>query len=432
MCLRHPEQDDSSTQPKTMHWPAKVASAATDTSCAATISKRQRYKLWELPIKLHCPIIGTCLTSAELRQLASKLKEPYAARQNDYYLHSFFVNHGQHKSPLSLATQKLLERKFASAQRQFSQVKNSDELKQLWQQSLDNGQVAAGLWATLTHGFCDNELQEEAYETIHMLSHQVGAGLQADLKKLTQTQAQLAQLTLQHQQLNQTHNSQIQYKNEQIQQLKSELAALQQAQSQPSNVNDQQYFQLEQINQHLQQQNTQLQQRFDASQQALQRAQAQRDHWQLTAQGQIRENNKLQAQVQAQQPLPNQESALSAHHVECEQYDPDNCANCPDLAGQQILCVGGLHRLVEQYRTIIERNNGQFSHHDGGKEDSRKRLDSMLAAADTVICAVDCVSHDAYYRLKRYCKQHGKKHIFMPSSSLSCFHSTVDQLATKA
>jgi hypothetical protein len=70
---------------------------------------------------------------------------------------------------------------------------------------------------------------------------------------------------------------------------------------------------------------------------------------------------------------------------------------------------------------MVTRCNGRFEHYDGGVEDNRQRLDSLLSSADAVVCATDSVSHDAYYRLKRFCKRHAKPHVFVRGSGISSF-----------
>ena len=107
----------------------------------------------------------------------------------------------------------------------------------------------------------------------------------------------------------------------------------------------------------------------------------------------------------------------------------DICENCegpepgdnPDLGGRRILCVGGRNRLIEHYRELVTRCNGRFEHYDGGLEDNRQRLDALLSSADAVVCATDSVSHDAYYRLKRFCKRNETPHVFLRNSGISSF-----------
>jgi hypothetical protein len=49
---------------------------------------RQRSKLWELNGGFHCSIIGTCLTTAELRRTMGKLEGIDVSGLTDHELHS--------------------------------------------------------------------------------------------------------------------------------------------------------------------------------------------------------------------------------------------------------------------------------------------------------------------------------------------------------
>lgn len=108
----------------------------------------------------------------------------------------------------------------------------------------------------------------------------------------------------------------------------------------------------------------------------------------------------------------------------------DQPGESPDLAGRNVLCVGGRTRLADRYRTLVERHNGRFEHHDGGQEDNPKRLQSRLATADAVICLADCVSHNAYYAVKRYCKAYGKACVLLGNSGLASFVEGIRAVAT--
>src|SRR5208283_6207528 len=49
---------------------------------------RQRTKLWEFGTNLHCSIIGTCLTTAELRQIFVKLGRTEAPDATAHDMHA--------------------------------------------------------------------------------------------------------------------------------------------------------------------------------------------------------------------------------------------------------------------------------------------------------------------------------------------------------
>jgi Uncharacterized protein conserved in bacteria (DUF2325) len=70
-------------------------------------------------------------------------------------------------------------------------------------------------------------------------------------------------------------------------------------------------------------------------------------------------------------------------------------------------------------------------HHDGGVEDATGRLNGILTQGDAVLCAMDCVSHDACWRAKRLCKQRTKAFIPLRSASLSSFVGALRMLTAE-
>jgi len=100
----------------------------------------------------------------------------------------------------------------------------------------------------------------------------------------------------------------------------------------------------------------------------------------------------------------------------------------PHLREKTILCVGGRNGNVASYRDVIEKAGGNFAHHDGGLEDNQGTLDSVLAAADLVICQTGCISHNAYWRVKDFCKRTGKQCVFVENPSTSSLTRTLQQI----
>ena len=94
-----------------------------------------------------------------------------------------------------------------------------------------------------------------------------------------------------------------------------------------------------------------------------------------------------------------------------------------------MLYVGGRTGLIEQYRHAVERCGGTLLHHDGGLEESLKRLQPLLAAADVVVCAAGESSHAAYYIVKRFCKQAGKPCALLRRGSVASLLGALRALA---
>jgi len=119
------------------------------------------------------------------------------------------------------------------------------------------------------------------------------------------------------------------------------------------------------------------------------------------------------------------------------QAEGEHRTACPDgtsvnLTGKCVLCVGGRAGSIDSYRQIIEQRGGRFLHHDGGQEESLHRIDGFLAAADLVICQADCISHNAYRRVKEQCKRSGKPCLYMKNGGASGLSRLIDQPRSEA
>jgi hypothetical protein len=102
------------------------------------------------------------------------------------------------------------------------------------------------------------------------------------------------------------------------------------------------------------------------------------------------------------------------------------------LEDRAVLCVGGRTASVPLYRHIIERTGGRFLHHDGGEEESVAKLDATLGAADLVICQTGCISHNAYWRVKDYCKRTGKQCVFVDNPGTASLKRALSELQYNA
>jgi hypothetical protein len=415
-----------------------AASAAASTELSDPPSRlpiqktTRRRKLWDLPHKHHCPIIGTCLTVDELRRIAERTAQRPDTPLSEFDIHVSFVAAATEKNPLSLATHKTLEKKFATSVRRYTKARDADALLTLWSESLASGDVPGGLWALMTHPRADHRVMTRAYEEIHMLSHQIGAGQRADLKRLTETRTQLERLQRDFDHLHTRTRQQADLREARIRALETALArresqyaesrALEQALREQLDVMHgpshherikalvEQVADLDAELRRLREENAILQ---DAGTQARHQANA-AECARRTAQAERRATERLL------------EHLLSDR---CDGCTSESCARPKDLAGRLVLCVGGRKQLVEQYRAMVAGCNGRFDHHDGGMEDNQHRLEAMLASADIVVCATDYVSHGAYYRTKRFCKRTEKPHVLLGNSGLSSFALAIENLA---
>jgi hypothetical protein len=394
--------------------------------------RARRCKLWELHHKYHCPVIGTCLEVAELRRIAARTRQRSDGRLTDFEVHLNFVGAADTKNTLSIATHKALERKCASAIGRFAKVRDSAGLMALWHEALASGGAPGALWALVTHPRADAQVLAQVYGDIHMLSHQIGAGQRADLAQLTQTRAELAELQDRHAATLRRHACDLDARDRELAVLRG-LAGESEALRVREKLLQARVAKLE-SGQALRDATArlgELEPRLSRLEQDRERALAEATDWRdrcETAESRClalqRDLEEQAAEAQVLEGL-----LLSDLAQPCDTCLEGDCRTCPNLEGRRVLCVGGRHAQTTHFRALVARCNGRFERHDGGMEDSRARLEAMLAAADAVVCPADCVSHDAYHRVKRFCKRHGKPCVLLNGSGTSAFARALERLA---
>lgn len=391
-----------------------------------------RCKLWDLPHKYHCPIIGTCLEVAELRRIAARTRLRAEGPLSDYDVHLGFVASADTKNTLSVATHKALERKYAAAIARFAKVRDAEGLTALWREAMAAGGVPGALWALATHPRADAQVLAMAYADVHMLSHQIGAGQRADLARLAQTRVELADLRSQHAASLCRHARDIEARE-------GEMVALRQAAADAEALRVQVTLLRERVTElesgramaDLTACLAELEPRLTGLERERHRALAEAMDWRDRYEAAEVHRAKLEGELteRAAEAKVLEDLLLRDLADPCEVCAEGDCRACPDLGGRRVLCVGGRAAQSGHFRALVARLNGRFERHDGGLEDSRQRLEAMLAAADAVVCPVDCVSHDAYYRVKRFCRRHGKPCVLLSGSGLSAFARALERVA---
>ncbi len=397
---------------------------ANNHTAAPTTSPSRRKRLWELTHKHHCHIVGVCFEVNELRRLISRLvKVPTLI--SDFELHRSTVQACASRSKVSEFLHKALEKRYALNIAQFRELRTQTELAIRWRTAVCSGDVANTLWAILSHPQCDESLEDAIYGELHMLQHQVGN---------TQRHERLALDTLQRE------NSML-------------LRELASAQQRASTARDQRVNEIARLRQEvssLHSERNGLQARLAALQDAVDSAQLKFPDIQdkerlikraktaeaqcVALRAQLRTHEAQAEHWQRQYLRLNTERLRDSTALTTTQLtatrDNNGCehkASC-QLSGKQVLCIGGRPGVIGFYRQLVEAQGGYFSHHDGGMEESLAQLEPSLAAADAVICQTGCINHNAYWRVKDFCKRTGKPCIFLKTPGISSFQRGLTQL----
>lgn len=383
-------------------------------------------RLWELEHKLLCPVVGTCLPMDEVRKLARKQGVVHAGA-SDYEAHVTVVSHCKSRNPVSEAVQQTLDRRHALWVGRFAKAKSEAAVADLWRAALDRGETAGALWGAVTCRATGEELGQRLYEDIHMLSHQVGAGVRADLARVAALEAELGRLHGQLKRAGQRSEAELAQRAARIRHLEK---ALENAETRARESEDlrrrlgeiESGRRLAELERRLEE--------AEARAEALTRHAGRADALEARLAALKADHRKLSESLRLAGEERDALERLLDEAPDCADCGLDpTCPARPGFGGRRLLCVGGRANLQPQYRALVEKAGGRFMYHDGGREEALSRLPELLGQADAVICPADCVGHPAYYQLKRHCKQAGKPCVLLRGSGLASFADGLNRLA---
>jgi hypothetical protein len=357
----------------------------------------RRSKLAELDPNIHCSIVGTCLTTAELRRLIPRYA-PHLDRKHatDLQIHHTAVELSTDGGVVAKELNKALDTRHALAIKRFRAAQDEKALKVLWQQALANGDVPGAYWALMTHPMAGFDIRTLAFGDVHMLSHLVGASNRADIRRLVELEEECERLKEQNA-AQQTRLQDMSAQHAKAAQAISELTAqldkrLEQSPAQPTEEMAQLRAALAEHDQRL----------------ALQTERRNETEHRLLAEQE--RNQALQAAARratdeaehVRQELRAMEQAL----VQTLEGAANNAA-LPPLHGKCVLYVGGRPGATTVLGKLVAAAGGELLVHDGGIEDRRGLLAAMLPRAQLVVFPVDYISHNAMHVTKQTCARHG-------------------------
>lgn len=403
-----------------------------ETASEAPVSARRRRRIWEVNSGYHCMICGTCLSVEELRKLAAKARVRIAANATDFEIHGLAVHAVSEAKPLARLTQKWLDRKFRGAVRRGASMTGEDELRAWWAESLAKGDFAGPFWALMTHPATTPGLAVELFGEVHMLSHLEGSTNRAFRRQLIAAERKAAAAADESAAARQRAAE----RQCEIDGLRKDLDEARATAGRLAHVSAR-LRRFEDGEEH---------RALTSRVESLLRLVESRDRERDEACRRLAERTaELRASRREIDDLRRSAAALEG---ECEMLaaylkratgateddDEPQCddPSCPfDLAGRRIVYVGGRLGLMEHFRAVVENANGRFIHHDGGLEDNDRRLGTLLSQGDVVLCPVDCVSHSACARAKRFCKQTARTFVPLRSSGLSSFVTGLRSVAVQ-
>lgn len=366
---------------------------------------RSRLRLGDMHTHLHCSVLGTCLSTAELRKLMKKFIDVDGL--SDLDLHHEAVRLTAEDPDVARTLGKALDRRHQASLLRFARAKDAPGLAELWKQSLKAGEVPGAYWAVLTHRRAPPELRQQAFGEVHMLSHLVGAANRADVRRLVALEHENTDLRarIDDQQLRlgdavaerdaarsqaellrgEVSRLELQCSSESSWREAAEVVALESA----ARLHAQRRLDAEARVQVLETENARLTQSLEEMQVHLEKLERELGIGELALRGVV----------------------AAAADVSPVFHDL--------LAGRRLLYVGGRPSSSNAIRDFVTRHGADYQRHDGGIEDRKGLLASALSWADLVVFPVDCIDHDSALQLKRTCIRLGTPFLPLRSANLA-------------
>jgi hypothetical protein len=380
-----------------------IASAAPEPEPEDT-AERRRTKIWDLSDSLHCSIVGTCLSAAELRRFFVRFGGDDARTASDHDLHRRGVLAASRREDGGKLLNKMLDKRHEAAIRRFAKAQTPLQLRALWKQSLEHGDIAGPYWALLTHPSTSDALYKEAFGDVHMLSHQVGAAARLDIARLRRLESEIGErdekIARQQARLAAAAAERVAAR-ETIERLEARIAALQAAPTGPA-LAEPAAGEIGTLERELADESARaasLALKLAASEERRARAEAER-------------RDAIADAGLSRRELAALESAIK----------PDDTLEFGRaLYGARILYVGGRPKLIEQLKAFVVSRGGDLIAHDGGVDDNLALLPGLVSQADRVYFPVDCVSHSAAEKVKKLCQRLAKPWSPLRTASLASF-----------
>ncbi|WP_321795526.1 DUF2325 domain-containing protein [Caballeronia sp. J97] len=389
-------------------------------------SSRRRARLAELDSHLHCSVIGTCLSTGELRKLVPKFTDLDRYHASDLEIHHAAVELAIAGGAGAKALNKALDERYAGAIRRFEAARDPQALVDLWTEALKSGDIPPAYWAVMSHPQATIEVRQSAFGELHMLSHLVGAANRADIRRLVALESENQELRekIERQQARLLELSgQRDASVKQSTEYALQLAALAERKADSSTTQ-------------LEAEVTRLREKIDDGERRLALHTSRREAAEQRAQQEEDETRALRNKLGEAQAL------LKVVQAECAALEratldaggqPDARRRAVEwVSGKRIVYVGGRPNSNAVLKSLVDAAGGELIVHDGGIEDRKGLLAAALPHADVVLFPVDCIDHDSMSMLKRVCERNGVEYSPLRTASVASFVEFVARLNASA
>ncbi|SPB15695.1 peptidase [Caballeronia novacaledonica] len=385
-------------------------------------TSRRRARLAELDSHLHCSVIGTCLSTGELRKLVPKFTGLDRHHASDLEIHHAAVELAIAGGAGAKALNKTLDERYAGAIRRFDAARDPQALLDLWNDALRSGDVPPAYWALMSHPHATIEVRQSAFGELHMLSHLVGAANRADIRRLVALESE-----------NQELKDKIERQQARLLELSAQRdASVRRMHEQSLHIDRQSDLSTAQREAEIER----LREKVEDGERRLALHTSRREAAEQRALYEEEETRALRNKLGEAQAL------LKVVQAECAALERAtlDAHDRPDarrrgiewVSGRRVVYVGGRPNSNAVLKALVGAAGGELIVHDGGIEDRKGLLAAALPNADVVLFPVDCIDHDSMSMLKRVCERHGVEYSPLRTASVASFVEFVARLSANA
>jgi hypothetical protein len=378
---------------------------------AAGRTAKRRF-VWELDPSLHCSVLGTCLSHADLMTLARRIRLQIPADSAEHEVHGFFVGEAAKDGHVARAVHKALDQRYEGLLRKAGRLHCPTALATFWDAERDAGRIAGAYWVLLTHPHLPDPLRTRMFGEVHMASHLQGRSAHVATAKASDLQGRLAQLEERHLRDGQRHQALLAERDAEIARLRAQRCeAVTRDMLRPPTAPEA-----------LTREARRLRHQARAVAAARERARtAEADA------GRLRERIQKLELLLAHSATP----ATPAAPLHSTRACPAATVLDATVAAakRRVLYLGGRPGAVDTLRALAADAAAELVHHDGGIEHATARIDGLVEGCAAVFCPIDCISHAACQRAKALCRKHAVPFVPLRSSGATTFARALERLA---
>ena len=395
----------------------------------------QKFKpVWEIDSHFRCPLVGAVFSVEQHRRILRKCG--YDTRgMKPYEYHEYLMARLSEKNTLSIKVDNVFKnqaRKYMNA----IKGKSQEDIRTLWEQASDSGNVGPVMYAIVSYEGSSPELLHDVYGEVHMQAHANMTRVH-DLKKQLGKAEAIIQREKQarQEQKNDIRELAGAHKKalEQIRALEEKNQKIE-TRHKTATLNAQGSIESGGGMAHLHRQIEDMTVQLRRKDEKLRLSERDKRALQIELFGLKNENKMIEEQLHAliagiEAVSPS--DSIAGGPIDCPAENCSDTACFKEACGHYRTCpkrvfmIGGITKMKPFYKNIIEKTGARFDYHDGYLKNSAVNLEARVKRSDLILCPANCNSHNACLRVKKLCNRHNKQLKILSNSSLSAIAQAV-------